>query len=742
MKAEPDGANPVSAEGVCELGEGMPFCPPRAVAPRPVPPEVDLDHPSLYLNRELGWIDFNWRVLALAMDPRVPLLERVRFVAIAASNLDEFTQKRVGGLKRQEAAGVRTLSPDGRTPEEQLILINQAAHRMHEVMTQVWEEQLRPALREEAGVMLCDFEELDSEAQSALHTYFRTQIYPVLTPLAVDPGRPFPFISNFSLSLAVILKEEGRQGTRFARLKVPSNLPRWIPVDAGAGDDVAMRFVPVEQLIAHFIDELFRGLEVSGVYLFRVTRNADIRRDEEEADDLLAMISEELRRRRFAPVVRLEVTTQMPQRTRNFLMRRLELKPKDLFEVDGLLDLTGCFEIADLNCPDLRFAPWKPIVPWRLHRDPTQPDQRDIFSIIRDGDLLVHHPYDSFATSVQRLVEEAAVDPQVLAIKQTIYRTSEESPIVQALIQAANNDKQVAVLVEVKARFDEANNIEWGQMMEDAGVHVAYGLVGLKTHAKGTLIVRREHDALRTYCHIGTGNYNPRTAQLYTDLSLMTCDQELGQDLISLFHYLTGYSPAQTYRKAIVAPRDMREAFYRLIRQEVAHQERFGNGRIIAKMNALDDVGLIQELYRASQAGVQIDLIVRGHCCLRAGLSGYSDHIRVQSILGRFLEHGRIFYFHNNDEPITLIGSADWRQRNLEERVELVVPVEEPRLQERLREVLEAALEDNYLAWDLHSDGHYRRRVPTEGAETHNLHETLMARAMSRTESAVARPYP
>lgn len=723
----------ISDESVsCVLGEGLPFCPPRAVDPRPVPDDADLDHPALYLNRELGWIDFNWRVLALAMDPRVPLLERVRFVAITASNLDEFTQKRVGGLKRQEAAGVRTLSPDGRTPSEQLLLINEAAHKMHETMTSVWEDELKPALCEEANINLCDYADLDESQKQALLNHFRSLIYPILTPLAVDPGRPFPFISNLSLSLAIAVSEHGREGTRFARLKVPTNLSRWVSLGLDEVDGDQRSFISVEQLIAHYVDELFQGMDVLGVHPFRVTRNADIRREEEEAEDLLALISEELRQRRFAEVVRLEVTKDMPDSTRHYLMRRLDLKSEDIYEVDGLLDLTGCFQIANLELWEHRYAPWKPQAPLRLQNNAMDRVDDDIFTVIRQGDVMVHHPYDAFATSVQRLVEEAAADPDVLAIKQTIYRTSEQSPIVEALIQAANNGKQVAVLVEVKARFDEANNIEWGQMLEDAGVHVAYGLVGLKTHAKATMIVRREVGGLRTYCHIGTGNYHPKTAHLYTDLGLLTCDPALGSDLISLFHYLTGYSPDQAYEKAIVAPRDMRATFYRLIEQEIDNQGRGGNGRIIAKMNALDDVGVIEQLYRASQAGVQIDLVIRGHCRLRPGLPGYSENIRVISILGRFLEHDRIFTFGNDGAPITLIGSADWRGRNLNERVELVVPVEELALRRRLNAILDIALHDNYLAWELHEDGHYRRRLPAPQAEVINTHKRMMLRAERR----------
>lgn len=718
--------------GTCVLGEGMPFCPPSAVVPQPVSEGAELDTPALYLNRELGWIDFNWRVLALAMDPRLPLLERVRFVAITASNLDEFTQKRVGGLKRQEAAGVRTLSADGRTPSEQLSLVSEAIHKMHATMTDVWEQQLKPALHEQLGILLADYADMTPDQRSVLQRYFRTQIYPILTPLAVDPGRPFPFISNLSLSLAVIVREKGVKSTRFARLKVPANLDRWVSLGDDVCEEASACFLPVEQLIIHYVHELFCGMEVLGAYAFRVTRNADIRRDEEEAEDLLELISEELRQRRFAPVVRLEVARGMPKKIRTYLMEQLGLTPRDVYQVDGLLDLTGCSQIADLDLPDHRFVPWQPLVPWRLQTNLVEDEHRDIFSVIRAGDVLVHHPYDAFSMSVQRLVEEAAVDPDVLAIKQTIYRTSSQSPIVDALIQAANNGKQVAVLVEVKARFDEANNIEWGQMLEDAGVHVAYGLVGLKTHAKSTMIVRREADGLRTYCHIGTGNYHATTARLYTDLGLLTCDPGLGEDLISLFHYLTGYSPDQSYEKVIVAPRDMRDEIYRLIRQEEEHQEHFGNGRILAKMNALDDVGVMAALYHASQAGVQIDLVIRGHCCLRPGLPGYGDNIRVISILGRFLEHDRIFTFHNNDDPVVLIGSADWRRRNLDDRVELLAPVEEPTLRARLAEVLGVTLQDNYLAWDQHADGHYRRRIPAQGAPILNTHDMMMQRAHRR----------
>ncbi len=709
---------------------------PAAVVARPVPPGATLKHPALYFNQELGWLDFNWRVLHMALDERTPLLERVKFVAITASNLDEFVQKRVGGLKRQEAAGVRELSPDGRSPTEQLQLLQSAMDVMHRTMTATWENELKPALLAEAGLMICRYDDLNDDQRASLYRTFMTQIYPILTPLAVDPGHPFPFISNLSLSLAVIMRHPQQQTTHFARIKVPTSLRRWIPVRPAHDSEAPYSpaaYLPVEELIAHHVGEMFQGMEIVSVHPFRVTRNADIRRDEEEAEDLLAMISEELRERRFAHVVRLEVAREMPAYDRRILTRDLGLTTEDVYEVEGLLDLTACYAIAGLNYPALKDKPWEPVMPRRLQQEGETKDTRDIFAIIRQGDLLVHHPYDSFAASVQRLVEEAAQDDRVLANKQTLYRTSDESPIVKALMQAAERGKQVAVLVEVKARFDEANNIEWSQMLQDAGVHVAYGLVGLKTHTKATLIVRQEQDGLRTYCHIGTGNYHPKTARLYTDLGLLTCRPELGHDLVNLFHYLTGYAPDQPYEKVLVAPRDMRRIFNDLIDREIAHQAATGNGRIMAKMNAIDDVKIIHRLYTASQAGVQIDLIVRGHSRLRPGLSGFSDNIRLISILGRFLEHDRIFYFHNNGRPKTFIGSADWRGRNLNTRVELIAPIEEPALQQRLIDQLELALSDNRLAWDLEADGRYRLRRPGND-KVRNFQERLMDQARKRAK--------
>jgi polyphosphate kinase len=701
---------------------------PRAVLAQPVPEGADLDHPALYFNRELSWLDFNWRVLHQARDPRTPLLERMRFAAITCGNLDEFFQKRVGGLKTQAAAGVLALSRDGRAPSDQLALIRAASLQMLQVMTETWEKELKPLLRE-AGVVIADYGELRPAQQKALNRHYREQIYPVLTPLAVDPGHPFPFISNLSLSLAVLMRHKGRETVHFARIKIPTNAGRWLPVP----DSYARHhYVPVEQVIQNNVDCLFPGMEVQSVHAFRVTRSAVASRDDEGAEDLLEVISEELRERRFAPVVRLEVEHSMPQQVRQLLVRELELDADDVYEIEGTIAVSDCAQLADLDVPEHRYAPWEPVVPEPLMHEGETEEERNIFSIIRREDILVQHPYDSFAASVQRLVEEAADDPSVLAIKQTLYRTGNNSPIAKALLRAAERGKQVAVLVEVSARFDEANNMQWAEALEDAGVHVTYGLVGLKTHAKVTLVVRDEGGRPRTYCHIGTGNYHARTARLYSDLGLLTCDPDIAYDLINLFHFLTGYAPDQQYAKLVVAPRDMRRVFEERIRREVEVQREGGYGRIVAKLNALDDTGIIQELYRASQAGVKVDLIVRGHTRLRPGLPGYSENIRLVSIVGRFLEHDRVYYFENGGQPEIFIGSADWRQRNLGERVEAIVPVTDPRLQQRLVHVLDLALSDNRLSWDLGPDGTYTQRQPDPGEPVIDYHDMLMNDALER----------
>jgi polyphosphate kinase len=711
---------------------------PPSVHVRDVPPGAPPDDPTLFFNRELSTLDFNWRVLHQALDDRTPLLERVFFTAITGSNLDEFFRKRVGGLKRQAAAGVTAPSPDGRTPEEQLALIRSAVERLYATLTAFWGDDLVPQLAERVGVHVLDYDDLTPAQRRRADDHFRENIFPVLTPLAVDPGHPFPFLSNLSLSLAVTLRRSPQETEQFARVKVPSNRDRWVEVGP------EHHFVPLEQVIAHNLEGLFRGMDVQTVHGFRVTRNADIRRDEEEADDLLEMISDELRERRFAPVVRLEVDPDMPEGVRTLLMDELSIGPEDVYETRSLLGHADCMPLAQIDRPEHQYEPWEPVIPARLRRegDPTDlvrqgktADHPNIFSAIREGDILVHHPYESFQESVQRFVEEAAEDPQVLAIKQTLYRTSDDSPIVAALVDAAEQGKQVAVLVEVKARFDEANNIEWGRTLEESGVHVAYGLVGLKTHAKATLIIRQEEEGPRTYCHVGTGNYNSETARLYTDLGLLTCSEDVGYDVTNLFHYLTGYAPRQEYRELLVAPQNMRSQFEALIEREIAHERNGGNGQIIAKMNQLNDEEIIEELYRASRAGVDIDLIVRGHCRLRPGLADYSENIRVISILGRFLEHTRIYYFENGGSPDIFIGSADWMSRNLNDRVEAIVEVREASNRERIARLLEAALNDRRSAWELHGSGRYVQRVPETPSQERGLQEVLMDRAQASADA-------
>ncbi len=711
----------------------------RAVRPRPVPLDVEVDHPALYFNRELSWLDFNWRVLYQATDASVPLLERARFLAIAQSNLDEFFQKRVGGLKRQLLAHVTQLTPDGRTPKQQLALIRDAVVAMRERMCRLWLEVLQPALQEEE-VVVAGYEDLTEEERARLHRWFMDQVYPVLTPLAVDPGHPFPFISNLSLSLAITLRHPNLEELQFARVKVPLSLGRWVELDRPG------RVLPLEELVARHADELFPGMTIEDVHAFRVTRNADLRRDEEEAEDLLQMISEELRERRFSPVVRLEVAREMPDATVDMLQRELNLHDDDIYRIDGPLDLIHLTELAKLERPELLFEPWTPVVPPRLQAGP-EGERPDVFSILREGDLLVHHPWDSFAASVQAFLEQAASDPGVVGIKMALYRTSENSPIVYALIRAAEAGKQVAVLVEVTARFDEERNIEWARMLEQAGVHVTYGLVGLKTHAKVLLVVRSEGEGIRTYAHVGTGNYHVATARLYTDLGLLTADPQIGLDLVHLFHYLTGHAPEQDYHSLVVAPRDLRRAIEDRLEREIQHVREGGEGRVVFKMNALDDVEMIQCLYEASRAGVQVDLLIRGHCRLRPGLEGWSDNVRVRSILGRFLEHDRVYLFQNGGEHEVLMGSADLRRRNLVERVEVLVPVEDGELRARLRRTLDLALDDNQLSWSLGANGRYTRRNPPEDAERRNYHRDLMQISTDETRriqdsSPAARPSP
>ncbi len=679
-----------------------------------------------YTNRELSWLDFNARVLHEAIDERNPLLERARFLAIFASNLDEFFQVRVAGVKQQMAAGGAQRTPDGLSPAETLRAIRAKVLPLVARHSEAWAHVRRELAGH--GIRIVTWAERP-ERHLELRQRFIDEIFPVLTPLAVDPGHPFPYISNLSLSLAVTVRDPETGERRFARIKVPPVLPRLVEVGVRT-------YMLLEQIIAANLDVLFPGMEILEHHLFRVTRNADLSIEEDEADDLLLAIQEELRRRRFGEVVRLEVERSMPAETRGLLERGLQCSPEDVYEVAGTLDLTALFEIAELDVPNLQLPPWTPVTPPRLA--PTDPDEPvDVFAAIREGDILVHHPYESFARTVQRFVEQAADDPDVLAIKQTLYRTSGDSPIVQALIRAAERGKQVVVLVELKARFDEEANIGWARALERAGAHVVYGLVGLKTHSKTMLVVRREGRGLRRYVHIGTGNYNTKTARIYVDLGLLSCRSELGADVTDLFNFLTGLSRQRSFRRLLVAPFGLREAMIARIDREIERQAAAGNGRIVLKLNAIVDPAIIRALYRASQAGVQIDLVVRGICSLRPGLPGVSETIRVRSIIGRFLEHSRIFYFRNGGDEEFSIGSADMMERNLDRRVEAVTPVDDPVLRERLREILDVMLRDDRRAWELGADGVWRRveTLLPEAAGVDTF-EVMMAQALETAQGA------
>jgi polyphosphate kinase 1 len=646
-----------------------------------------------YLNRELSRLDFDERVLAMAEDTRLPLLERVRFLAIFSQNLDDFFQVRVAGLKEQVLAAVAVASPDGMSPLEQLKSIRTRVEGLVERQVGLFNRDMVPALAE-AGISLVRADELSKRELSQLHTVFRQQIFPVLTPLAVDPGHPFPYISHLSLNLAVMVRDPQRHQQRFARVKVPPVLPRFIPLVEG------QRYVPLEDVIAIHLQALFPGMEVVAHHPFRVTRDGDLDDVDSDAEDLLAAIQTELRRRRrHARVVRLEVDPGMSPEVLELLTRELELQPTDVYQADGLLDLGSLQALSHLDRPDLKEEPWTPTTQPRLRG--LAAEVPDLFAVLRSGDLLAHHPYDSFATSVEAFIDHAASDPDVLAIKQTLYRTSgPASPIVRALIRAAESGKQVAALVELKARGDEQANIGWARALEEANVHVVYGLLGLKTHAKVTLVVRREGKHIQHYLHVGTGNYNPSTAHAYEDVSLLSADADLGADVTELFNLLTGYSRQHRYRKLLVAPTSLRAGITQLIEREGKP-----GGRIIVKVNNLIDPEIIEALYAASMAGAHIDLIVRSMCSLRPGVVGMSDRIRVRSIVGRFLEHSRIFAFGDGGDAEYYLGSSDLMPRNLDRRVEAVVPVTDPKLRERLSQILEIALADDVLAWELCPDG-------------------------------------
>ncbi|MCU1496842.1 MAG: ppk [Acidimicrobiales bacterium] len=691
------------------------------------------DDPKRFLNRELSWLDFNARVLESAADPGVPLLERAKFCAIFSQNLDEFFQVRVAGLADQVIAGVGRTSPDGLSPSQTLRAVAARVGDLIDRAEHLFLDRIVPELAE-VGIVFSSWEDLDDDDRGYLVGEFESRIFPVLTPLAVDPGHPFPYISSLSLNLAVVLRDPVDGERRFARVKVPPLLPRFVVMPDGE------RFVPLEQVIARHLDRLFPGMEVIETFAFRVTRNADLTLEEEEADDLLAAVEMELRRRRFGVAVRLEVDAKVTPEVRELLVRELDLTDDAVHESVGPLDLGGLWALRDLDRPDLKDPPFTPVTQARLAAN--DDEKVDIFKVIHDGDVLVHHPYDSFHTSVEEFVRQASRDPKVLAIKLTLYRTSGDSSIIKSLVRAAERGKQVAALVELKARFDEAANIGWARALETAGVHVTYGLVGLKTHTKTALVVRDEGGGVRSYCHIGTGNYNAKTAKLYEDLGILTADPVIGADLAQLFNYLTGYGRNVQYRRLLVAPHPLRTRLLELIDGETeAAVASPGTGRIIMKMNSLVDPELIDRLYAASQAGVEIDLVVRGICCLRPGVAGLSERIRVRSIIGRYLEHSRIFRFANGagpGQPMTYIGSADLMPRNLDRRIEALVPVVDPAIQRRISEIIDVNMADDTLAWDLGPDGEWSHVPRVETVDAHLRFQEL-ARARARRSDSVDR---
>ncbi len=672
-----------------------PAAPPRS------PLNVEANDPARFLNRDIEWLEFNARVLDIAADVRTPLLERLRFLAIYSANLDEFFMKRVGVLKRQIEAGVSGPVVEALTPQQQLDGIRARVATLGHRQAIVFRDRVMPAL-EPQGIRMLRWEQLTESRRAEAEAWFRSNLFPILTPLAVDPGHRFPFISNMSVSLGVMLRRPGESEQLFARVKVP-DIPTRLYRFGGTSE-----FIPVQEIVEHNLDDLFPGMEILKVLPFRVTRNAEIERDSEDTEDLLEATQHLLKERRFARVVRLEIASGANPRILKFLMEELQVDEDDVYESEGLIDYGSLNEVADLDVPDLHWPRLAALAPAGL-----EDEHADIFAAIRAGDILVHHPYESFERSVEKFIEDAAADPKVVCIKQSLYRTSGDSPFISSLIRAAESGKQVAVLVELRARFDEARNILWARKLEDAGVHVAYGVVGYKTHTKTALVVRQEQGGLRAYAHVGTGNYNSRTARIYEDVGLLTADPAITEDLVNLFNYMTGRSRQREYRKLLVAPVAMKRRFIELIERETQIAAAGGRGRIIAKMNQLEDRGVMDALYRASEAGVSIDLVVRGFCCLRPSMPGLSGNIRIRSIVGRFLEHSRIFWFGaGKEDPLDgdfFIGSADWMYRNLQTRVEAATPIESRELRRDLWEVLQACLEDRRSAWQMQADGTYRQ---------------------------------
>ncbi len=673
----------------------------------PIPDEA----PQEFLNRELEWLEFNARVLHEACDERTPLLERIRFLGISTSNLDEFVMKRVGGLKRQVEAGVTRLS-GGMNPLQQLAAIRTKIAPLLAAQADCYNKMLVPELNKQ-GIKLIPWDQLTEKERTQASLYFKTNVFPVLTPLAVDPGLPFPFISNLSISFGVTLRYPEQEEKLFARIKIPKIIPQWIQVKGDDLSETGFRFVSLMDIIRHNLKDLFPDMELLDVMPFRITRNADIERDEEDVDDLLEMIAEELKQRRFAEVVRLEHGPNPDPYILRLLMDELELTDADVYVVPGLLDNSDLKPILDLNLPHLKYEQWIPVIPQALLDDRT-----NIFEVIKQGDILVHHPYESFGATVEKFIQQAVDDPKVIAIKMTLYRTGDDSPFIPQLIRAAERGKQVVVLIELKARFDEERNIHWAEKLEDAGVHVVYGVLGLKTHAKTALVVRQEAEAVKCYVHIGTGNYHKQTAKLYTDLGLFTASQAFAEDAVDLFHTLTGRSLQRSYRKLLIAPLTMKDRFLEMIKRETENAKAGKPARIIAKCNSLDDVEVIRNLYIASQAGVKVELIVRGFVSLRPKVPGMSENIRVFSVIGRFLEHSRIFFFANGSDKMVdgdiFIGSADWMHRNLHSRVEVVTPIEEKPLKEKVIEILDIMLNDTRSRWEMDADGAYKQFKPTD----------------------------
>ncbi|WP_138275729.1 RNA degradosome polyphosphate kinase [Rhodoluna limnophila] len=687
-----------------------------------------------FLDRELSWLAFNQRVLELAEDPNLHLLERVNFLAIFASNLDEFFMVRVAGLKRRIATGLAVTSSSGLSPQDVLSEISREAHLLQSRHASLFIDTIKPAMREK-GIRIVRWAALDEAEKSSLHDYFQNQIFPVLTPLAVDPAHPFPYISGLSLNLAVVVRNPDNGKEHFARVKVPPLLPRFVRIPGNTGVTDA-RFVPLEDIIGEFMGLLFPGMDVLQQHTFRVTRNEDLEVDEDEGENLLVALEKELLRRRFGPPVRLEVANDINPQVLELLIRELDISDEDVYHLPSPLDLTGLFEIASLKRADLHYPP-HPVITNRFLQ-PVEDKDVSIFAAMRQRDILVHHPYESFSTSVQAFVEQAAADPKVLAIKQTLYRTSGDSPIVDALIDAAEAGKQVLALVEIKARFDEQNNIAWARKLEQAGVHVVYGIVGLKTHCKLALVIRQEGNQLKRYCHVGTGNYNPKTARFYEDYGLFTSRDSVGEDLTKLFNQLSGYAPDSQFKSLLVSPNGVRQGLLERIQREIDFKAAGHDARIRVKVNSLVDEEIIDALYKASNAGVKVEVLVRGMCALRPGVPGLSENITVRSVLGRYLEHSRIFGFNGGGDPALFIGSADMMHRNLDRRVEALVRISQPDHIKELNGFFDLAMDDNSASWHLGADGKWSRHQYTlEGTPLTDVQDHIMADVYSKRKSRV-----